>query len=112
MSAGEDTPRSAFALLSWRINALVIIAIVVLSVLAWRETIDQAHAMRNMAMGLGQIGVLSQGMMGAGVFLTMWSTMMIAMMLPTVAPVVLAHLWVVRQRGDGPSTTFAFVGGY
>jgi predicted metal-binding membrane protein len=37
---------------------------------------------------------------------------MVAMMLPTVAPVVLAHLSVVRHRGDGALTTLAFVGGY
>ena len=30
--------------------------------------------------------------MGAGIFLAMWVTMMAAMMLPTVAPIVLAHL--------------------
>jgi predicted metal-binding membrane protein len=112
MRDGEDTPRSAFALLSWRINVLVIVAIVALSALAWRTTIHDAHSMRNMVMGIGQIGVLSQGMMGAGVFLAMWGTMMVAMMLPTVAPVVLAHLSVVRGRGDGPFATLAFVGGY
>ena len=110
--AEEDTPRSAFALLPRRINALVVVALAALSVLAWRSTIDQAISMRGMVMGLGQIGVLDQGMMGARAFLTMWSTMMVAMMLPTVAPMVLAHLAVGRQRGDGPLATLAFVGGY
>ena len=50
--------------------------------------------------------------MSAGVFLAMWVTMMAAMMLPTVAPMVLAHLAVTRRRGDGIVPTLAFVGGY
>jgi len=112
MTAENDTPAGAFRLLSWRINVTVVIALVALSALAWRSTIDQAHSMRGMVMGLGQIGILGQGMMGAGIFFTMWTTMMVAMMLPTVAPMVLAHLSVVRQRGDGPWATFAFVFGY
>ena len=53
---------------------------------------SDAHSMRAMVMGLGQIGARAQGEMGAAIFLAMWVTMMAAMMLPTVAPIVLAHL--------------------
>src|SRR5262249_43410028 len=42
----------------------------------------------------------------------MWTVMMVAMMLPTVAPMVLAHLSVVRKRGDGIFATVVFVAGY
>ncbi len=112
MSFEGDTPRGAFKLLSWRVNVAVVIVLVALSSFAWRSTINQAVSMRGMVMGLGQIGVLAQGMMGAGVFFTMWTTMMVAMMLPTVAPMVLAHLSAVRQRGEGLWTTLVFIGGY
>ena len=54
--ARGDTPRAAFALLSWRINLVVVVVLVVLSVLAWRSTIEDANSMRGMVMGLGQIG--------------------------------------------------------
>jgi predicted metal-binding membrane protein len=54
--------------------------------------------MRGKAMGLGQIGGRAQGDMSAGVFLVMWVTMMVAMMLPTAVPIVLAHLAVTRGR--------------
>jgi predicted metal-binding membrane protein len=108
----DDTPRAAFALLSWRINLVVVIVLVVLSTLAWQSTIEQANAMRGMVMGLGQIGSRFQGTMSAGVLLAMWATMMAAMMLPTVAPIVLAHLAVTRRRGGGVLPTIAFVGGY
>ncbi len=112
MTPTEDTPRAAFALLSWRINLIVVIALVALSAVAWRSTIEQANAMSGMVMGLGQIGSRFQGTMSASVLLAMWVTMTAAMMLPTVAPIVLAHLAVTRQRGGGMLPTVAFVGGY
>lgn len=112
MSAMEDTPRSTFSVLSWRINAAVVVVLVALSALAWRTTIHEAHAMREMAMGLGQIGVLMPGVMSAPWFLAMWATMMAAMMLPAVAPMALAHLAVARRRGDGVLPTVAFVAAY
>lgn len=68
--------------------------------------------MSGMVMGLGQIGSRVQGSMSAALFLTMWVTMMTAMMLPTVAPMVLAHLAVTRRRGDGAGLTLVFIAGY
>jgi predicted metal-binding membrane protein len=112
MSDGDDTPRAAFALLTWRLNLVVIAVLVVVSVLAWRSTIEQANAMNGMVMGLGHIGSKFQGSMSAAALLTMWVTMMTAMMLPTVAPMVLAHVAVTRRRGGGALPTVAFVGGY
>ena len=112
MTPEEDTPRAAFTVLSRRINGAVVAVLVALSVLAWYDTIGQAISMRGMVMGLGQIGGRAQGDMGAGIFLAMWVTMMAAMMLPTVAPMVLAHLAVARRRGDGVLSTMAFIGGY
>jgi predicted metal-binding membrane protein len=107
-----QTPRTAFARFSWRVNLIVIVVLVLLSVLAWQRTIEQANSMSTMVMGLGQIGVRAQGDMGAGLFLTMWATMMVAMMLPAIAPMVLAHLAVTRRRGEGILPTLAFAGGY
>ena len=103
MKSDQDTPRAAFNLLSWRVNVMIGVALIALSLIAWRSTIDQAISMRGMVMGLGQIGVLAQGEMGATVFLAMWITMMAAMMLPTIVPMVLAHHAVARQRGERPS---------
>jgi predicted metal-binding membrane protein len=108
----EDTPRAALRLLSWRINLAVVVAIVALSVLAWRGTVAQSLSMSGMVMGLGQIGSRSQGDMSLVPFLSMWATMMVAMMLPTTVPIVLAHLAVTRRRGAGISATLLFVAGY
>ena len=112
MTLEEDTPRAAFTVLSWRINVAVVAVLVALSVLAWYGTIDQAISMSGMVMGLGQIGGRAQGDMGAGIFLAMWVTMMVAMMLPTVAPMVLAHLAVMRRRGRGVHSTLVFIAAY
>jgi predicted metal-binding membrane protein len=38
--------------------------------------------------------------------------MMVAMMFPTIAPIVLLHRMVIRRRGGSPAATVAFVGGY
>src|SRR5262249_31559994 len=111
MSHGDDRPRAAFALLTWRVKLVVIAFLVVVSVLAWRSTIEQANAMSGMVMGLGHIGSKFQGGISAVALITMWVTMMAAMMLPTVAPMVLAHFAVTRER-DGALPTVAFVGGY
>ena len=108
----QDTPRGAFSVLSWRVNAAAVAVLVVLSALAWRATIDNAEEMRMMAMGLGHIGALMPGMMSASWFLAMWATMMAAMMLPAVAPMALAHLAIARKRGDGVLPTIAFVAAY
>jgi predicted metal-binding membrane protein len=108
----EDTPRSTFAVFSWRVNLAVVFCLVVLSIGAWLRTVEDAGSMSGMVMGLGQIGSRTQGTMGVTVFLTMWTIMMAAMMLPTVAPMVLAHLAVVRHRGGGVFPTIVFVAGY
>jgi predicted metal-binding membrane protein len=112
MTPTEDTPRAAFSLLSRPATLAIVVALAALSILAWRGTILDASAMRDMAMGLGQIGTRMQGAMGVGAFIAMWVTMMAAMMLPTVAPFVLAHAAVSRNRGDGPLPTVVFVAGY
>ena len=111
-SPERDSPRAAFALLSRRVNFAIVVALLALSALAWRSTIEDAVSMRGMVMGFGQIGWLAQGDMSAGVFLAMWVTMMVSMMLPAVAPMVLAHLGVTRRRGRGIAPTLVFVAGY
>ena len=112
MASAPETPRAAFGLLSWRINLAVVIVLLALSVLAWSSTIEQAVSMSGMVMGLGQIGTLAQGDMSVGIFLAMWVTMMVAMMLPTTAPIVLVHLAVNRRQGRGVFPTVLFVAAY
>jgi predicted metal-binding membrane protein len=94
------------------VDVIIVLALVALSIVAWRSTIAQSNSMRAMVMGLGQIGYRNQGEMGAVVFMTMWMTMMAAMMLPLIAPMVIAHHAVARRRGEGVVSTIMFVVGY
>lgn len=79
---------------------------------AWWATVDAAGDMRSMSTGLADIGQAMPFSMSAVLFLSMWTTMMIAMMFPAVAPIVLLHRLTVRRRGEGTLPTVAFTGGY
>ena len=112
MTPHQDTPRHAFDLLSWRVNAVVVVALVSVSLVAWAGAIEQANSMRGMVMTIGEIGYRNQGSMGAVEFLAMWTTMMAAMMLPTIVPVVLIHHAYSLGRWESRLSTPAFVTGY
>ena len=80
----------------------VIAALLVCAGAAWVITAIQAASM-----GMGRMA-----MIGAGLFVVIWVVMMVAMMFPSVAPMVLAHAAIVRARGGGGFSTVGFVAGY
>lgn len=59
-----------------------------------------------------QVGGMMLADLTAPLFMLMWLTMMVAMMFPTIAPMVLAHRMVVVSRGEGKLPTVVFVAGY
>ena len=107
-----DTPRSAMSLLSRNVTLTVVGILVGLAAVAWWSTVRQANSMSDMVSGLGQVGMRAPNDMAIPVFMGMWVAMMVAMMFPTVAPIVLAHRMVVQKRGEGRAPTAAFVLGY
>jgi predicted metal-binding membrane protein len=68
--------------------------------------------MSDMVQGVAQVGTAMSFDMTAAVFMAMWTTMMVAMMFPTIAPIVLLHRLVMRRRGVGVAPTGVFVAGY
>ena len=84
------------------VTAVIVASLLLCATAAWVVTIAQAGSM-----GMGGVA-----MMGAGLFLLTWVVMMVAMMFPSVAPMVLAHASVTRSRGEGLLPTAAFVLGY
>ena len=81
-------------------------ALVLLAVLAWLVTIDQA---RRMGVGPGTMG------MSLPLFLAMWVVMMAAMMFPSVAPVAILWSRSIVARSSGATRTWRiaqFVAGY
>src|SRR4029077_19096997 len=94
-----DTPRSAMSLLSRRGTVSTALIHLALAAVAWYLTWVQSAGM--------MVTDLS-----APLFMGMWLTMMVAMMFPTVAPIVLAHRMVVLKRGEGNIPSMVFVAGY
>ena len=82
--------------------AIIVGALLFCAAAAWAVTATQAASM-----GMGGLG-----MMTAGLFLITWLVMMVAMMFPSVAPMVLAYASVSRMRGAGYVPTAVFVAGY
>jgi predicted metal-binding membrane protein len=95
-----------------RVTMTTVSILLALAAVAWYYTVRQAEAMSSMVTGLAQIGSGMPGEIAPLVFLGMWLAMMVAMMFPTIGPMVLAHRVVVRHRGEGWPPTAAFVLGY
>ena len=83
-----------------------------LAAASWWFTIGNARSMSAMVGGLADVGRAMPFDMSAVLFMSMWITMMVAMMFPTVAPIVALHRMVMRRRGAGLTATIAFGSGY
>jgi predicted metal-binding membrane protein len=108
----SDTPRSAYYVLERRVTAATVGMLLALAALGWWVTTARSDEMSGMVSGIADVGRAMPFDMSAAFFLSMWATMMVAMMFPTVAPIVLLHRLVVRKRGQGILPTVAFGGGY
>lgn len=91
------------AVLPRRLATVIVVALLACAAAAWVITIQQSASMD----GMGGVAML-----GAGLFMVTWLVMMVAMMFPSVAPMVLAHASVVRSRGEGAAPSVLFVAGY
>jgi len=111
-TAVADTPRLAYRALERRATIATAGLLLLLAGGAWWLTVRRADDMSGMVQGLAQVGGEMSFDMAAPVFLAMWVTMMVAMMFPTIAPIVLLHRMVIRRGGGGPAATVSFVGGY
>jgi hypothetical protein len=85
------------------VTVTIIAALLVCAAAAWLFTAEQAASMSGMG---------GMAMLGAALFLAIWVVMMVAMMFPSVAPMVLVHARIVRSRGEGAVPTISFVAGY
>jgi predicted metal-binding membrane protein len=108
----EDTPRSSYRVLERRVTLLTVAILLALAGVAWWATVGNVREMDSMVQGFAHVGVAMPFDMSAAVFMSMWATMMVAMMFPTVAPIVLLHRMVLRRRGQGIVPTLVFGAGY
>ena len=107
-----DTPRSAYAVLERRATVTTSAALLALAAVGWWASVDRSRDMSGMVQGFAQVGNAMPFDMTAPLFLAMWTSMMVAMMFPTIAPIVLLHRLVIRRRGGGIAPTVVFVSGY
>jgi predicted metal-binding membrane protein len=99
----NQRPPAGAAALPRPVATAIIAVLLVCAAAAWLFTAQQAASMAGMG---------GMAMLGAGLFLITWVVMMVAMMFPSIAPMVLAHAGIVRARGNGTTPTVAFVLGF
>ncbi|MGH7966190.1 MAG: DUF2182 domain-containing protein [Candidatus Binatia bacterium] len=98
-----------------RDHMLIVTALIVLSILAWVVTVSQTGSM-----GLGLITCSMTMEMpfspsNALLYLALWGVMMAAMMLPSIAPMVMVFSTIARKKqeqGTAFAPTWVFVSGY
>jgi predicted metal-binding membrane protein len=103
--------------------AVILVSLVALAAVAWISSARQAQG-GDMAPGIGRLfgGTemeptdMDMGSSGTGMslplFLSMWVTMMVAMMFPAAAPMVVAHWRLTHRRGGSPLAVAFFASGY
>jgi predicted metal-binding membrane protein len=101
-----------------RDRVVVIVGIAVLAALAWVYMLYLAWGMEGMEMGASNMAMPSMQSWGAVDFVLMfimWAIMMVAMMVPTAAPMILMFAAVNRRRREQQRifvTTVVFLAGY
>lgn len=105
-----------------RDRAIALAAIGALTLLAWAVTIHLAQSMAEMGSMVSAMGQAmtrpspaAWGLGDLGGLFGMWAVMMVAMMVPSAAPVVILFLGVLRRRHASRlpfAPTAGFLGGY
>ena len=106
---------SEFRVAVKRERMVVLAAIAVLIALAWAYTIHVALKSAPMSVAMAMPNMMPWSPVDFGYMLTMWAMMMVAMMLPSVTPMILLFGKVRARRvsaGRPYAPTAAFVGGY
>jgi predicted metal-binding membrane protein len=100
-----------------RDRIIVLAGLISVAALAWAYTVYLAHDMGNMHMGMGMAmpKMQSWSLMDFVSMFLMWAVMMVAMMVPTAAPMILIFANVNRKRQEQEQPyvpTAVFLSGY
>lgn len=107
-----DAPRSFLAMIASRHGFVVALCLATLSALAWWWLWRGDDAMAGMDMGGMEMPLPQLDMAYFISAASMWAIMMVAMMLPSAAPMILLHDRFSRKNGFGGAATLAFGLGY
>ncbi len=109
------TTATSFGVAVKRDRMVVLAAMGILIVLAWAYTVRVALQSAPMSGAMAMPNMMPWTAGDFGYMLVMWAVMMVAMMLPSVTPVILLFALVQRKResaGRPYAPTAAFVSGY
>lgn len=105
----------------WFSEAVIILSLVGLSAISWLLMVSR-DGMGSMPPGLapslgaaiapGMSAGMSMAPMGALLFVSLWTVMMVAMMFPSEIPMVVGFWRMSRRRAAGPLAVPIFVAGY
>jgi predicted metal-binding membrane protein len=83
-----------------RDRAIVLFGLVTISVLAWIYILRMAWGIRNMDMTIGMPHMHTWEAFDLVMVFVMWAVMMVAMMVPSTSPIVLAFAKIYRKRRE------------
>jgi predicted metal-binding membrane protein len=116
---GNTAPPSGLERVVRQDRALVAFGIVAVTILAWLYLVRMAAMMNTAAAdkalhaAMGMPEMAAWGRDELVMLFLMWAVMMIAMMLPSAAPIILLVVGTYRRRGAGaPALTAMFAAGY
>jgi predicted metal-binding membrane protein len=120
METSAADERWAVERLIRRERAIVLAGVAIIALLAWLYLLRMSGAMEAMAAdaemhaAMGMADVRAWGLADWLGLFAMWAVMMVAMMLPSAAPVILLVLGAYRRRGNRRAwvSAVAFVAGY
>ncbi len=98
-----------------RDRTIVLSSLVCISVLAWAYMVYLAWDMEHIDMEMAMSQMHAWGAMDLVVLFVMWAVMMVAMMVPSAAPLILIFVGVNRKRQEREKPvvpTAVFLGGY
>ena len=90
----------AFESLLRRDRAIVGAGLAGITLLAWVYLVQMTRAMAPMDMGMAMPRMHAWGVHDVAMLVLMWAVMMVAMMLPSAAPMILTFAAVHRRRGE------------
>ena len=101
--------------LLWRNRLLVLSGVAVLVALAWAYLVYVAQSAGDMASGMAMAQLQPWTLADFGLTFLMWAVMMVAMMVPTAAPMILLFATINRRRREQERPyvpTGVFLSGY
>jgi predicted metal-binding membrane protein len=114
LAMGKIQPQPSIPALPQRERLLILAELTALTALSWLYLVRMPMSASDFgAMGARIAAPIPVSVVSLWLVFMMWAVMMVAMMLPTAAPMILMYAKIARGREGGPiSRAWMFAGGY